>query len=154
MLPYLRAALLESLRLWPTTPVILRQSTRETEWDGATLPKGANVIVFAPFFHRDDGLPFAHRFAPELWLVDPPQGGERPVRTAVDGGRGAGAVLLRPGALPGLGPRADARQRDAGAIVAARTPRLEEPGRLDADAPMPGLLDNYTLAFRLEPAGA
>jgi hypothetical protein len=38
-------------------------------WPAGTLPAGSNVVVFAPYFHRDDQrLPFADRFAPELWL--------------------------------------------------------------------------------------
>jgi cytochrome P450 len=150
MLPYLRATLLESLRLWPTTPVVLRQTTRDTEWEGGILPKGANVIVFAPFFHRDDSLPFAHRFAPEIWLEEGEAAKERPVRTAVDG-----AVALVPFSYgPGRCPASDLVPMVGGAalaaILSARTPRLADPGRLDAAAPMPSILDNYTLAFRLE----
>jgi cytochrome P450 len=68
-MPFLRACMLDSLRLWPTTPAILRDATRDTEWKSGTLPAGASVIVFAPFLHRDETrLEQAHRFAPELWL--------------------------------------------------------------------------------------
>ena len=68
-LPFLRACVLESLRLWPTTPAILRDTTKQTQWETGTLPAGASVVLYAPFFHRDDTqVPEAHRFAPELWL--------------------------------------------------------------------------------------
>lgn len=68
-LPYLRACVLESVRLWPTTPAILRDSTTATTWDGESIPAGATFVIFAPFFHRDDHtLPYAHRFTPEIWL--------------------------------------------------------------------------------------
>lgn len=68
-LPYARSTVLESLRLWPTTPAILRDTSEDTTWRGKVLPAGASVIVFAPFFHRDETrVPEAHRFAPELWL--------------------------------------------------------------------------------------
>jgi cytochrome P450 len=68
-LPFLRACVLESLRLWPTTPAILRDTTEQTQWETGTLPAGASVVLYAPFFHRDDTqVPEAHRFAPELWL--------------------------------------------------------------------------------------
>ncbi|PYG00302.1 Cytochrome P450 [Georgenia satyanarayanai] len=68
-LPYLRAGVLESLRLWPTTPLILRDTTEDTEWARGTLAAGSSVVIFAPFFHRDERhVPEAHRFAPELWL--------------------------------------------------------------------------------------
>jgi cytochrome P450 len=70
-LPFGRATVLESLRLWPTTPAILRETHVETQWRGRTLPAGASVMVFAPFFHRDGTrLPEAHEFAPGLWLRD------------------------------------------------------------------------------------
>ena len=63
--------MLESLRLWPTTPAILRDTAEETGWSTGTLPAGASLIVFAPFFHRDETqVPESHRFAPELWLRD------------------------------------------------------------------------------------
>lgn len=67
--PFLRAAILESVRLWPTTPAILRQTDRETRWGDTVLPAGTGVLIHVPFFHRDDErLPFAHRFSPERWL--------------------------------------------------------------------------------------
>src|SRR4051812_36236151 len=70
-LPLLRAALLESVRLWPTTPMILRETTAETVWEGRRMPAGTGVLIYAPFFHRDSSrLPFADRFAPELWLKE------------------------------------------------------------------------------------
>ncbi|GAA1660298.1 cytochrome P450 [Citricoccus zhacaiensis] len=69
--PLLRAAVLESLRLWPTTPLILRDSTAGTRWRNGTLPAGAGLVIFAPFFHRDgQTLPEAHRFSPALWSGD------------------------------------------------------------------------------------
>ncbi|PZR53853.1 cytochrome [Xylanimonas oleitrophica] len=68
-LPYLRSCVLESLRLWPTTPLILRDTTEDTRWENGTLPAGSSIVIFAPFFHRDETrVPEAHRFEPELWL--------------------------------------------------------------------------------------
>jgi cytochrome P450 len=66
---YRRACLLETLRLWPTTPAVLRQTTRETEWEGRVLPAGAGLLIHLPFFHRDPGrIPYADRFVPGAWL--------------------------------------------------------------------------------------
>jgi len=45
---------LESLRLWPTTPAILRDTTEETRWPNRIVERDAAVLIFAPFFHRDD----------------------------------------------------------------------------------------------------
>jgi cytochrome P450 len=68
-LPFLRACVLDSLRLWPTTPAVLRDTTTVTAWRNGILPAGSAVAIFAPFFHRDDQrLPFADAFRPDLWL--------------------------------------------------------------------------------------
>lgn len=68
MLPLLRSTVLEALRLWATTPMILRETTREVEFEHGVMPAGTSVLIFAPFFHRDDrNLDFAHSFAPEQW---------------------------------------------------------------------------------------
>ncbi|WP_211234888.1 cytochrome P450 [Glycomyces arizonensis] len=67
-LPYLRACVLESLRLWPTTPLLLRESTTETRWGPETLPEGTSFVIYTPLFHRDrERLPFADRFSPDVW---------------------------------------------------------------------------------------
>lgn len=68
--PYLRGCVLESVRLWPTTPTILRDTTEDTRWaDGSTIAKGAGLMIVTPAFHRDDELlPFAHAFAPQIWM--------------------------------------------------------------------------------------
>ncbi|WP_068165196.1 cytochrome P450 [Rhodococcus phenolicus] len=71
--PYLRAAVLESLRLWPTTPMILRDSTRDTVWgpegERFTIPAGTGFAILTAGFHRDsDRVPFANEFVPEAWL--------------------------------------------------------------------------------------
>ncbi|TCP42648.1 cytochrome P450 [Tamaricihabitans halophyticus] len=64
-LPYLRACVLESVRLWPTTPALLRETVRDT----GEVATGTTVFVCTGFFHRDsEELPFAHSFAPDIWL--------------------------------------------------------------------------------------
>ncbi|MGI6869374.1 cytochrome P450 [Amycolatopsis sp. 3B14] len=68
-LGYLRACVLDTVRLWPTTPAILRDTTKELDWHGHRVPAGTGLLVFAPLFHRDDSrLPYAHSFVPEIWL--------------------------------------------------------------------------------------
>ncbi|GAA5113621.1 cytochrome P450 [Haloechinothrix salitolerans] len=68
-LPFLRASVLDSARLWPTTPLLLRETTSTTEWDGTTLPSGTTLLIYTPFFHRDERtLSYADRFAPDIWL--------------------------------------------------------------------------------------
>lgn len=64
-LSHLRACVLESIRLWPTTPALLRESTEETSWG----PAGTTFLVYTPFFHRDpETLPYADTFEPDIWL--------------------------------------------------------------------------------------
>lgn len=48
--PFSRSVILESLRLWPTTPVILRELTKNYNIGGQTIEKGTSVIIFAPSF--------------------------------------------------------------------------------------------------------
>ncbi|KAB1648281.1 cytochrome P450 [Pseudoclavibacter endophyticus] len=68
-LPFVRATVLESLRLWPTTPLVLREATEPTVWSNGALDAKTSVVIFAPYFHRDDRrADWAHVFSPELWL--------------------------------------------------------------------------------------
>ncbi|WP_454048892.1 cytochrome P450 [Cellulomonas sp. Marseille-Q8402] len=69
MQPYARGAVLESVRLWPTTLVVLRDSTTTTTWGARELPAGTGFAVVSAHFHRDrDRLDVADAFAPEAWL--------------------------------------------------------------------------------------
>ncbi len=64
-----RAAILETLRLWPTTPAVLRQTDAETEWETGVLPAGSGLLIHLPYFHRDSSrIPYADRFVPDIWL--------------------------------------------------------------------------------------
>lgn len=135
--PVLRACILESLRLWPTTPAILRQSTEETVWDGARLPAGTGILIFAPYFHRDERrLPYAHRFVPEVWLGDrsPTDWPLVPFSAGPAGCPGQNLVLLLTSAM-------------LGALLRPGRLRLASPPRLSPDRPLPGTLDHFALRF-------
>lgn len=146
--PFLRATVLESLRLWPTTPLLLRQTTRETTWENGVMPAGTSILIFEPFFHRDDQrLPDAHTFHPELWMEDDPEvKGFVPRRWPFAPFSGGPAhcpaqnlvLMLTSGLLA--------------ALIDGRTMRLGDPQRLPPGR-LPGTLDNYTLRFTLQPAG-
>ncbi|NUR95695.1 MAG: cytochrome P450 [Kribbellaceae bacterium] len=63
------AAVQESLRLWPTTLVVLRQAGEPTVWRDRTAPAGTEFAIVSSVFHRDDeALEFAHDFEPAVWL--------------------------------------------------------------------------------------
>ncbi|KAJ4249055.1 hypothetical protein NW762_012387 [Fusarium torreyae] len=72
-LPYLRACLDESLRLWPPTPQGLG---RQTPPEGSTImgqyiPGNTSVSVSALVAHRDESIyPEAEKFIPERFLGD------------------------------------------------------------------------------------
>ncbi len=142
-LNFLRAALVETLRLYPTTPMILRQTTEATEWGGRTLPAGAGVLIFTPFFHRDDArLPHADRFEPEYWLGRDP--GDAIPLVPFSAGP---AVCPARHLVPMLGSAFLARLLEGERRVVPA-----DPARLDPLEPLPGTLDPYTIRFHL-PAG-
>ncbi|MGN7295084.1 cytochrome P450 [Rhizobium sp. SAFR-030] len=67
--PFTRRCFLESLRLWPTTPAILREATTDVAWGGTRLEKGTGILIFTPFFHRDRArFTDADRMNPDIWL--------------------------------------------------------------------------------------
>lgn len=68
-MPVARASVLESVRLWPTTAVVLRDSTTETAWGAGRMPAGTAVVIVSSFFHRDaERVPQADSFDPQAWL--------------------------------------------------------------------------------------
>lgn len=69
LLAHAGAAVQESLRLWPTTLVVLREGVAATEWNAGTAPAGTEFAIVSSVFHRDDqALDFANTFEPEIWL--------------------------------------------------------------------------------------
>lgn len=148
-LPFLRACVLESLRLWPTTPLVLRESTRPTAWEAGTMPRHALVAAFANYFHRDDRhLPYAHRFTPEIWL------GGGPVEEMMDlAGRDWPLIPFSggPGVCSGRQVVLLLSSNMLGALLAGAELDLRPPGRLDPGRPLPGTLDHFTLRFGVTP---
>ncbi|SDJ78107.1 Cytochrome P450 [Nonomuraea maritima] len=67
---HLRACLREALRLWPPVPALSRVTLTETDWYGSVLPAGASVLVPLAAHTRNPRLPYADRFAPEIWRAN------------------------------------------------------------------------------------
>jgi cytochrome P450 len=68
-LSYLEGCLEEAMRLWPTTTMLSRETLAETEWGGAVVPAGTQVLIPNTFLHRDrDRHPWADEFAPQRWV--------------------------------------------------------------------------------------
>ena len=140
-LPRLRAALLDTVRLWPTTPAILRDSTTDTEWRGSVVPEGSAFVVYTPFFHRDEAtLPFANRFEPDIWL---------------DGRAEAYPALVPfsagPAGCPGRNLVLFTTSTLLASFLDGHRFRLLSGPRLDPARPLPFTVNNFGFDFAVEP---
>jgi cytochrome P450 len=141
-LPFLRACVLESVRLWPTTPAILRDTTAPTTWESGTVPGGAAVLVFVPFFHRDDErLPYADSFSPELWMGEPDR--DWPLIPFSEG----------PGVCPGRNVVLLTTTSLLAKVVAARAPSPGISTQLASGRPLPRTLSPFRLTFDMRHSG-
>lgn len=141
---YLRACIVDSVRLWPTTPAILRQARRRTSWPGGELPQGAGFLIFTPFLHRDrERLPVADRFAPEQWIGrDPAENGALTPFSA--GPAKCPARHLAP--MLGAALLAD--------LLRGSKVRLCRGAKLEPEQRLPATLNHFALAFRLSEGGS
>lgn len=136
-LGYLAGCLSEAMRLWPTTPLLARETTRETTLSGESLDAGTQVLIVNTFNHRaPEGVDDPDAFKPERWE---------------DGGRDYRFNHLSNGAqdCPG-GPLVYL----LGKAVLGRTlerydVELTHPS-LDPSRPLPHMLDHHEIRFTLE----
>jgi hypothetical protein len=143
-LPFLRACVLESVRLWPTTPMILRQTTRHTSWDAGEMPDKTGVLIFVPFFHRDETrLPFANSFAPDQWLTADAHGAWPliPFSAGPAACAGRDVVLLLTSML-------------IARMLRDHELRLVAREQLHSLRPLPATLNNFSLRFTVHPRQA
>src|SRR5512132_2693784 len=126
------------MRLWPTTPMLVRETLAETTWGGGTVPGGTQVLIVNTFFHRDpDHLPHADRLAPETWTQ----------------GRAGQDWSLNhfshgPQGCPGAHIALDLGGAVLRAVDDARPDlRLVGGAKLDPGEPLPHALDPYGLRF-------
>lgn len=137
---YLEACLHEAMRLWPTTPMLSRETTADTEWQGATVPAGTQVVIVNTYLHRDtDRYPWADRFAPERWLD-----GEAAESFSFN------HFSRGPQGCPGTGIAIGLGAEALAALLAERTAELRSP-RLEASGALPHMLDFFGLRFALAP---
>jgi len=148
-LPFMRACVLETLRLWPTTPAILRDTTSETAWPSGQLPRLSGVLIFAPLLHREPELqPDPDSFSPARWL----DGGgvqEAPDMALMPFSGG-------PGRCPGRELVLLVTSQLLAGVLARSEPELTGrlAGRLQPGRPLPGTLDHFQLQLRLRPTGS
>ncbi|MEA2387741.1 MAG: hypothetical protein QOG41_514 [Thermoleophilaceae bacterium] len=136
--PYLAACLHEAMRLWPTTPMLARETVEDVEWDGATVPAGTQVLIVNTFMHRDpDRHDFADRFAPEAWTDG----------TAADDWS-FNHLSHGPQGCPGSGLALLVGTTLLATLLGERHVRLVEP-QLDPERPLPHMLDFFALRFEV-----
>jgi len=136
--PLARASVLEAVRLWPTTMVILRDGVQDTDWSGLRAAAGTGFAVASSFFHRDEeNLPWADRFEPQIWL---------------DGRAEASRALVPfsagPARCPGRTLVLDLTSELLAAVVRDRGLTLDKPRNLATDGTLPRTLDHSGLRFR------
>lgn len=141
-LPFLRACFLEALRIWPTTPAILRETTEAVPCGDSQLEAETQLLIFTPFLHRDhETLPQAHSFDPGLW-ADADRRPDLGLFPFSDGPVVCPAIEFVP-SVASLALRSILTRLVLELTEADRVP----PGQL------PGTLDVYTLDFAVKRAG-
>lgn len=71
-LPYTRAVLSESMRLYPPAWIVTRQAKHDVEVDGRRVPEGGVIMMSQWVTHHDERWwPDPNRFDPNRWLAEP-----------------------------------------------------------------------------------
>lgn len=138
---FMDACLQEAMRLWPTTAMLSRVTTRAVQWDEVSVPKGTQVLIVNTFNHRDTTRhKFADSFDPSVWLADGPAAGDWSFNHFSHGPQGC----------PGTGVALLTGRTMLTELLGARDVRLAEPS-LDPTKKLPNSLDFFSLKFELTP---
>jgi cytochrome P450 len=137
-LKYLERCLLEAMRLWPTTPLLARETTRDVTIAGEKVDEGTQVLMLNVFNHRNTiDVPDADEFRPERWADGTPNYRYNHLSNGTQSCPGGPLVLL-------LGK----------AVLAQLLNRYEldlrEP-QLHLSGAMPHMLDFFALRFAARP---
>ena len=141
-LSLLGGCLEEAMRLWPTTPMLSRETTRELDWDGVTVPAGTQFLIVNAFNHRDPALANADLFAPDEWVT----------------GEAAKSWQFNhfshgPQGCPGTGLATLVGKAMIAAILREHDVAYRGPS-LEAGKPLPHSLDFFSLKVTLSPRSA
>lgn len=140
-LDYLGACIEDAMRLYPTTPLLSRETLVDVDWNGATVPRGTQVLISNTFNHRDpDRLSFADRFAPEEWL----EGGAAEDWSFNHFSHG-------PQGCPGTWIALFVGKGLLAALLTERRFDIVAGPDLDPAKPLPKMLDFFRLRFAVEP---
>jgi cytochrome P450 len=134
-LTYLEWCLLDAMRLWPTTPMLLREALATEMLDGVTVPAGRQVIIWNSFNHRNRAVyPFADTFTPDAWAEGRPTALFNALSSGPQVCAGVNLLML-------IGKAVLATMLSQGRYVL-----LEPP--LDPERPMPYALNVFDLRLR------
>jgi cytochrome P450 len=137
-LAYLQGCLQEAMRLWPTTPLLARETKREVTLAGEKVDEGTQVLILNVFNHRDaDHVEQANRLVPERWNTDEPDYRFNHLSHGSQDCPGGPLVLL-------LGAAA------LGQILTRYSVTLEEP-QLPAGGDLPHVLNFFETRFAVRP---
>lgn len=136
---YLGACLEEAMRLWPTTAMLSRETTAETEWGDQTVAAGTQVVIVNAFLHRDrDRLDHADRFSPEAWLDGEARGYP-----------GFNHFSRGPQVCPGTAIATGVGEEVLAELIGGFEPVTRSPS-LDPSRPLPHMVDFFGIRVRLE----
>jgi cytochrome P450 len=143
--PFLRACVLESIRLWPTTPAILRELTADTTFgEGTRFASGSSVLIATPAFQRDpDLLPFANDFVPDIWADGRAE--QYPQLVPFSAG---------PAECPGRNLVLFVTSTVIAHLLSTMRLELQSTPLLDRHRPLPATLNQFGVVFRAAPATA
>jgi cytochrome P450 len=138
---YMDACLNEAMRLWPTTAMLSRETTREVAWDGVSVPGGTQLLIVNSFNHRDRSrFAFADRFEPEAWLDGGPATADWSFNHFSHGPQGC----------PGTGIALLAGRTMISELLRAHDLQLLQPS-LNPGKQLSNSLDFFALKFQLTP---
>lgn len=138
---FLEGCLQEAMRLWPTTPLLARETTRPASLGEERLAPETQVVLLNVFNHRDpDHVEGADRLIPERWQNDAPDYRFNHLSNGSQDCPGGPLVLL-------LGKAVIAR------IMSEHTLALEHPTLVPED-PLPHMLDFFAVRFAVDRQGA
>jgi cytochrome P450 len=138
---FMDACLQEAMRLWPTTAMLSRVTTRKVEWDGVSLPKGTQLLIVNTFNHRDASRhKFADSFDPSVWL----EGGTASRDWSFN------HFSHGPQGCPGTGVALLAGRTMLTELLSLHEVRLLD-AQLDPRKKLPDSLDFFSLKFQLTP---
>ncbi len=110
------------------------------------MPKNTNILIYAPFFHRDDRrLEYANRFTPDLWLSDE-------VAPGFSGSPSQWPLIpfsSGPAICPGRNLVLLLGSYMLASLMGEHTFELVPQDRLNRHHPLPATLDHFSLRFRL-----